>query len=699
MRTLTNNLSFDKEYSPSGVVFSPNASFFGGVAGDKMFVGGVKPCSRVAGDTGGVKPRSHSPIAYYLTLFLICYLSLGLGAQDINYAAFIISPGMKKGANSVVRLREIVYEVHSTSRATLTERKVVTILNGEHNYENRMVMFYNNDTDVATFKATLYDAMGEKIKTAKKSDIEDVLYISSGQFYEDNRVMTTTIEHLTYPYTVEFEYKSVVKDFSMVAGFPSWQPLGFDQSVERATFQAIVPADNELLYFQNELSDPTISSSGNDQVYRWEVSNLPARNSEANAPPPSKTMPYLKTGLRKFSIGDYAGTYDSWQSFGAFIRKLMDGRDELPAQLAALVHESTDGLSSEREKIEKLYRLLQKRTRYVGVQLGVGGWQPFSADYVERNRFGDCKALSNYMGAMLNEIGVESYPVLVYAGDRPYFPVDESFTTSAFNHVILYVPSQNMYLECTSSDASPGYLGDGTDDRNVLHITPEGGKIARTPAFQAADNGHLRTITIDVKEDGSAVFQLRAGFHGTSHEILRYFARNELDENKLREGLQRNDVLPDVNGTDFVLSYDPGLPVAYLQYTTEVPGYVHKLGKRMFVPLNKFYAYDHVPEKLTERKFPIVSNNARFYVDTIHLNFPEGLEVESLGDAETIIKHAAGEYRAEVKTAPGTITWIRTLKLLPVDLPASDYEGYRQFFVEVRKAEKRQVVLRERRSK
>jgi hypothetical protein len=635
------------------------------------------------------------------TIILCCCLSFcfTLAGQEVDYSALTIPAELKEGAGSVVRLREITYEVHSTSRATRTERKIVTILNDQHKRENQMVMLYDDDTDVQTFKATLYDALGKKLKTAKKSDIEDVLYISSGQFYEDNRVMTTTLEHLSYPYTVEFEYKSVVKDFSMVAGFPTWQPLGYSQSVQRATFEAIVPNDNELLFFRNELPEPELMVSGDNKVYRWEVNNLPARRYEASAPPPSKTMPYLKTGLRKFAIGEYEGTYDSWQSFGAFIGQLMEGRDALPDQLAALVRETTDGIGSEREKIEKLYRLLQERTRYVGVQLGVGGWQPFSADYVETNRFGDCKALSNYMGAMLNEIGVESYPVLIYSGERPYFPVDESFTTSAFNHMILYVPSEDMYLECTSSDAPPGYLGTRTGDRNVLHITPEGGKLARTPAPQAADNGHLRSLTIDVKEDGSAGFQLDGGFYGSSHEMLRYFARNELEDKKLREGLQRNDVLPDVHGSEFSLTYDPDKPVAKLSYKTEVPGYVRKLGKRMFVPVNKFYAYDNVPEKLTKREQPIVRNKARFYVDTVHLNFPEGLEVESLGDEETVIEHAAGEYRAKVKSAPGAITWIRTLKLLPVDLPATAYADYRQFFVDVRKAEKRRVVLRAKRTK
>lgn len=634
-----------------------------------------------------------------LTLLLLAFLCTCGRAQSADYSAYTIPAELKEGAASVVRLREITYEVQAPNRATLTERKVVTLLNDKHNRENQMVMFYNNDTDVVTFKATLYDAAGEKVKTAKKSDIEDVLYISSGQFYEDNRVMTTTLEHLSYPYTVEFEYKSIVKDFSMVAGFPSWQPLGFDQAVQRSSFKAIVPSDNELLYNQNELPDPTISTSAGNRMYRWVVSDLPARRYESVAPVPSQTMPYLKVGLRNFAIGEYRGTYDSWQSFGAFIGQLMEGRDALPAKLATLVHETTDGITSEREKIIKLYRVLQDRTRYVGVQLGVGGWQPFSADYVESNRFGDCKALSNYMGAMLNEIGVESYPVLVYSGDLPYYPVDESFTTSAFNHMILYVPSEKMYLECTSSDAPPGYLGEGTDDRNVLHITPEGGKLARTPALSAGDNGHLRTLTIDVKEDGSADLKLDASYHGASHEMLRYFARNELEDKKLREGLHRNDVIPDVKGSEFSLDYDPDKPIADLHYATEIKGFVRKLGKRMFVPLNKFYAYDNVPEKLSERHFPIVSNDARFYVDTVNLNFPTNLDVESLGDAETLIQYAAGEYRASVTSKPGEVTWIRTLKLLPVELPAEAYEEYRQFFVDVRKAEKRVLVLKEAKTK
>ncbi|MFK8163595.1 MAG: DUF3857 domain-containing protein, partial [Lewinella sp.] len=424
-----------------------------------------------------------------LLAFAILFQTFSLIGQNLDFAALTIPVELSENANSVVRQHELVYRVASGSQASIYERKVITILNDNHNYENRLVVHYDGDSKITKFKATLFDAFGKKLRAAKKSEIEDIRNLTGGQFYTDSRVQTTTLEHLSYPYTVEFEYEKALANFGIV-DFPSWLPLTYDQSVQQSSFTAYVPADNELLYHRNNLPEPQMSEESGNKVYAWKVEMLPANRAESNAPPLSKTSPYLRTGLRNFSIDDYKGSLENWQAFGAFIGELMDGRSVLPDELKSLVQETTVGLTTDKEKIDALYRLMQGRTRYVGVQLGIGGWQPFSAEYVEANRYGDCKALSNYMGAMLNEVGIKAYPVLVNSSSTPFFPVDESFTTSAFNHMILYVPSEDMYLECTSSLAPTGYLGEGTDDRNVLWITPEGGKLAKTPSLSASDNSH-----------------------------------------------------------------------------------------------------------------------------------------------------------------------------------------------------------------
>lgn len=629
---------------------------------------------------------------------LVCLQAITLFGQNLEYAALTIPADLREGASSVVRQHEIVYRVTSHSEAKIYERKVITVLDGNHESENQLAVYYDGNSKITKFNATLYNAFGEKVRSAKKSEIEDVRYLTGGQFYMDSRIQTTTIEHLTYPYTVEFEYEKVMKDFAIV-DFPSWMPLNYKQSVQQSSFTAHVPTDNELLYHVNKLPEPIRSEQEGNNVYAWSVAMLPAIRKEDSAPPLSKTAPYLRTGLRDFHIDDYRGTLSSWKEFGAFIGMLMEGRSVLPEALRQLVLETTAGLSTDKKKINAIYRLMQERTRYVGVQLGIGGWQPFSAEYVETNRYGDCKALSNYMGAMLSEVGIEAYPVLVNSSDTPFFPVDESFTTSAFNHMILYVPGEDMYLECTSKLAPTGYMGERTAGRNVLWLTPDGGKLAHTPRMAAADNSHLRTVHLSINAGGTTDFALEGHFYGATQDYLRYFASAERDETKQRERLNQNGMLPDIGGENYRLEVEPDAPVAHLNYKTKLPGYARKLGKRTFVSINKFYANDYVPDKLEERKFPIVSNKARFYVDTVHLAYPSTMEIESLGDAVTEINHAAGEYRSEVTTRSGALTWVRTLKLLPVDLPATAYDDYRQFFIDVAKADGRKVVLREKRTR
>lgn len=633
-----------------------------------------------------------------LSLLFCLSLHPAVSAQELSKTVFTIAADLKTNANSVVRLHEKVYTVSSPKVATIYEHKIVTVLKDGHNGANRLVVYYDGDSKITRFKATIYDALGEKIRSASKDEIEDIRYLTGGQFYTESRVRTTKMDHPSYPYTVEFEYERKLTNFG-VFEFPQWLPLQYDQSVQEATFTAIVPEDNELLYHQHDLPEPARSQENGLTTLRWSVKNLPAVVYEADAPPMTRTLPYLRTTLKKFNAGDYEGSMESWEAYGAFMQQLIVGRDELPPSLQALVRETTAGLTTDREKINALYQLLQDRTRYVGVQLGIGGIQPFPASYVEENRYGDCKALSNYMGAMLTEIGIKSYPVLVDSDDDSFFPVDENFTTSAFNHMILYVPSEDMYLECTSSDYPTGYLGEGKENRNVLWVTPEGGKLVKTPALRAVDNSALRTVNIKIAAEGSAEFRLNGRYYGALQEAIRSFADQEKDQGEQLKVLERVGMLPDVSGTDYALTYVADRPEAQLQYTTELPAYVRKMGTRMFVPVNKYYAYDDVPDKLESRRFPISRRLARFYVDTINLSLPENMEVESSGEPLTEISHAAGEYRAELLTLPGKVRWVRTLKLLPVELPATAYEDYRQFFIDVAKAENRQVVLRKKRTK
>ncbi|WP_116124638.1 transglutaminase-like domain-containing protein [Lewinella sp. IMCC34183] len=634
-------------------------------------------------------------------LFLVLLLTLA-GPQVRGRCAGPPTPGVPDSllahANSVVLSHDKEYHVTSLRTATVRDRWVILLLNGKHNAENVIGTSYDDESKITTFEVSATDAFGREFFRARKADITDERYTSEGTFLQDRWVRYTTVPCGAYPCTITAEVERKLTDFAAME-FPHWAPVARDQSLVSATFTATVPVDNELLFDERGVGEPEISSDGKERRYRWQLANLCAQVTEPLAPVETETLPFVRVALADFQINEYRGSFRDWQSFGAFIGRIMEGRDALPSPLAFEVNQLVEGAADEREKVDRLYRFMQTRCRYVGIQLGIGGWQPFSASYVDQHRYGDCKALSNYMAAMLREVGIASYPVLIQSSEVPSYAIGPEFATSAFNHMVLYVPSQDMYLECTSTYAPPGYLNESTLDRGVLWITPEGGELARTPPLEPADHGHLRTVTQTITADNTVDFRLRSTHYGAAQELFRSLGAYIADRRDQLEWLHHRDFLPDVSGSEYSYEVSRDAPEVSLRYATTLNNRLRNLGKRRFFPLNP-YPQSWVPDLQEERTLPVDYHNTRFLVDTVHVSFPADLEIETgLFRTPVVLEHAVGEYRAEMRPEQDGVTWIRTLKLRPARLPAGEYADFRQFFVEVAKAESVQLVLREKRTK
>jgi Domain of Unknown Function with PDB structure (DUF3857)/Transglutaminase-like superfamily len=338
-------------------------------------------------------------------------LATAARAGDGDYAITRIPAGLLKGANVVKRAEEITFEITEGNRAKYHRKVAFTILNEQGDKWATMVEGYDKLRSIESFEGTLFDAYGKKIKSLKKSDIKDVSGSDDGSLADDNRVKWHSFFYKVYPYTVEYEVEIRYKGTMFI---PDWLPQQRPvMSVEQSRLTVISPMTNPLRYKMfNYKGEPVITENKSDKIYTWEVKDMAAVEDEYASPSWHEITASVFLATERFVLEDYEGSNATWKDFGKFVYDLKKERDALPDDIKQKVHQLADGTQDVKEKIRKLYEFMQQNTRYISVQLGIGGWQPYDARYVGTKKYGDCKALSNFMYSLLKEAGIRA----VYTG-------------------------------------------------------------------------------------------------------------------------------------------------------------------------------------------------------------------------------------------------------------------------------------------
>ena len=594
-----------------------------------------------------------------------------------------------ENANAVVRQQNIEFNVQAPDRAVYKERRVITIFNDKTHYD-KLVVNYDPSQKLGYISGRIYDAAGNFVRKISKKEIKDESAISSFSIYEDNRIRYVDVDNMDYPYTVEFEYEMSYKELLF---YPNWQIDEFNTAVEQAVLQVSLPANMQLHYKTYNLGDlqPRMENTEKRQRFTWQVENIKAVKREPYCPPANKLLPAIFLSPGEFRVGGYTGSLSSWEAFGQFMNQLMDGRDELTPTMKQTVSELIRDATNDREKIDILYRYMQENMRYVSVQLGIGGWQPFDAKYVEANKYGDCKALSNFMKALLKEAGIKAYPVLISSGHSP-FPLSADFAYPAFNHMILHVPSEDYWLECTSNISPPNYIGSDNSDRNILLLTENGGQIGHSPALSPQDNSETNTTHVILNENGAAEVSFSSVCTGNRQDDYRW-ARLTWSEEELRKEMMETIPLPSFKLGRLSVEANPDRPEVRVEYTAQVPGYASKAGKRLFLPLNPINPCTSIPPNMDTRIHPVVLHDNYTEQDTIVVHLPGNYHVESMPPAENILDNDFAKYSLRIFQKENTLTIIRQLEVKSVRLPPAEYNSFRNFFKNVAKMDDAKAVL------
>ena len=314
-----------------------------------------------------------------LISILGCILvSINCLAAGGPYDVSRIQPQLLKKVNVVKRMETMDFRIINTGETVLVHRYALTILNENGDAHAILEESYDKLHQVRSIEGALYDAKGELLRKLKPKEVSDVSAVDDNNLMDDHRVKKHQFYYRTYPYTIEYEIET---RYNNSLFFPAWLPQEDECfSVEQSRYTVSAPENYEIRYRSfNYQKEPVVVREKNQKSMTWEVKLLPATGRPAYAPSWKELTTMVFFAPSEFEIQDYKGNMSSWQEFGKFVYSLTKGRDELPAPVIQKVKELTSGLTSEREKIRVLYEYLQKQTRYISIQLGLGGWQPFEA--------------------------------------------------------------------------------------------------------------------------------------------------------------------------------------------------------------------------------------------------------------------------------------------------------------------------------
>lgn len=631
----------------------------------------------------------------FTAFITIAFLFAGtiLFAQQSDYSTQTISDSLKQNANAVVRLSQIDIVISSQRSMNIKKKRVVTVLNEKGQRSIDAYEHYDKRRTINSIQATVLDAFGNEIKKLKRKDFRDQSAIDGGTLFSDSRVVYLDYTPTQYPFTIIYESEIQT---STTAFIPQWTPLNdYLLSVEKSVLNVNYPANLGFKKMESNFSNFQIKKTLDTSTQlSYTTRHILAQKKEENSPEFTDVFPIVLMGLDVFNLEGIDGNAKTWKEYGQWYSdKILTGTGELSMETKAKIKKLIGDEKDPIEKAKKVYRYVQEKSRYVSIQVGIGGWKPMLANDVDRLGYGDCKALSNYTRALLNAVDVPSYNTLLY-GDRDKRDIRSDFVSMQGNHMILAIPNGNNYvfLECTSQDDPFGYQANFTDDRDVLVIKPEGGEIIRTKNYENKDNSQVNRGSYSLDEHGRFSGVITMISEGSQYgKKVRTEKMPPTERESYYKEFWDNISNLKINKTAFLNDKEKISFTENMEITADNYGKISN-GKMIFV-VNAYNQFTGNVKRIRNRKTPFEIQRGYFDTDEITISLPVGFTMESLPQSIEL-NSKFGEYKTEIiKKENNSLVYKRSVFIKEGLYKNTEYDEYRLFMEQISRNDNAKIIL------
>ena len=629
-----------------------------------------------------------------IALVLILFISNISFAQEYDFKVSKIPVELLVNANSVVRIDDVSIELQSQNSMVYKVKKATTVFNKLADYNNYIQVYFDKRVKIKHIETYAYDAYGNEIKKVKKSDYQDISAVDGNTLFGDSRMLYYKYTPVSYPYTIYCEYEIETSNTALI---PRWTPLmSYYSGVELSTFSLTHAADLKIQINERNFGDYLVEKEVSEDAIKFSLKNIVPIKEEPLCPSFEDMVPYVKFATNKFSVEGIEGQANDWIELGAWqYKNFYDNNNDLSNSTKDKVLNLVEGVDDPIERAKIIYDYVQNKTRYISVQVGIGGLKPMAASQVDQLGYGDCKALVNYTKSLLDVVEVPAYFTELYGGYEKQ-DMDYNFPSIHGNHVILNLPSADgdIWLECTSQKVPFGYIANFTDDRDVIVIKPEGGFLKHTKKYLASENSQIINGNYEIDDEGAIKASIKITSKGTQYDDD--LQRKEGVSNDELIKLYKNDLahINNIQLTKIDVFNNKKESSFEEEIEFEASNYINESGTDLLIPINAFNRSSAVPVRVRNRKLPFEITYSYLDIDEIEIKIPSTLKIVYLPESN-VIETKYGNYTVELsKLNETTYLYKRTVKIKEGKYTKEEYDLYRDFRKKIRKYDNSKIILK-----
>lgn len=658
------------------------------------------------------KPQVVAPLLVVMALML-CHSPLAAAGNEApRWMHAVVStplPTYDDRTDAVLLYSETDVTVVSADKVKTVVRQAYKILKPGGRDHGTVFAYLNSDRKINNLHGWCIPAQGKDYEVKDKEAVDiSPPGIADAELISDVKYRLLHIPASDPGNVVGFEYEVEERPLVLqdIWDFQQTDP------VRESHYSLQLPGNWEYKAAWLNSQEIKATQSGSSR-WEWIVKDIPGLHKEEDMPPMQGLLGQMVVYF--FPPGGTSlNGFTNWQQMGLWYRNLtsnrMDASPAIKQQVATLVA----GKSSQLGRMQAIAKFVQQDIRYVGIELGIGGWQPHPAADIYTHHYGDCKDKATLTGAMLHEIGIDSYYVLInttrgsVTADTPAhrgfnhaiiaIKLPEGLTNDSLDATLSHPKFGNLLFFDPTNELIPfGQMGGYLQANYGLLVTPDGGELVQLPTQLGLTNSIQRVAHLTLDAEGNLqgdVEEVRRGDRAWLERSLVLHAPKDSDRIKPFEHLL-SDSLANFRITKATLVnlHQTEEPLGF-NYSFQAGNYAKHAGDLLLVrPRVIGVKARGLLETKEPRMFPIEFQGPVRDMDEFDITIPPGYVVDELPPpVDADFEFASYHSKTAVKGA--VISYYRTFEVKQLSVPVSKAEELKKFYRMVASDERNNAVLK-----